>query len=100
VPAVLTAASALRCAHGGTIVDAAPYPRVRVSGQPVATLAGAFTVAGCPASPPCVTAQFTQGALRVRAGGAPLVTTASPGISLPNGSPVVSAPSPVRVAVR
>jgi hypothetical protein len=35
------------CAHGGQAVPIAPFPRVLVSGQPIATLASPYAVAGC-----------------------------------------------------
>ena len=62
------------CSHGGQATPIAPFPRVLVSGQPIATLASPYVVAGCPFPPvsggPCVTAQWMVGATRVLAGGA------------------------------
>jgi phage baseplate assembly protein W len=62
------------CAHGGQATPTSPYPRVRVSGQPIVTQAVPHAVAGCPfnvsgAPVPCVTAQWVMGAVRVRDAG-------------------------------
>ena len=81
------------CAHGGQAQPTAPNPRVRVSGQPVATQPAPYLVAACPfivagAPVPCVTAQWVTAALRVRAGGMPVLLQNSQAICTPNGTPV------------
>lgn len=100
MPAVLSTASVLLCAHGGAVVAANPNSRLRVDGQPAASLGSTFAVLGCPATPPCVTAQFAGGTQRVRASGVPLLTTASAGVSLPAASPLIQVPSGGRVSAR
>jgi len=80
------------CMHAGQAQPTAPNPRVRVGGQPVVTQTTPYTVTGCPfttsaAIPlPCVTAQWVTGALRVRAGGAPVLLQYSQAVCAPNGT--------------
>ena len=78
------------CQHGGTAQPVAPFPRVLVSGQPVATLAGPYVVAGCTLtsvpSPPCVTGSWVVGAVRVKAGGAPVVIQGGQAVCAPTGT--------------
>ena len=77
------------CMHAGTALPVAPFPRVLVSGQPIVTQACAYTVAGCTLasvpSPPCVTAQWVLAALRVQAGGVPVVVVGSQAVCIPTG---------------
>lgn len=99
---LLHAGATVLCAHGGQATPTAPSPRVRVSGRPVTTLSGPYAVAGCPfnvsGSPvPCVTAQWTVGATRVRSGGAPVLLQDSQAVCAPNGTPVTIAVTQVRV---
>jgi hypothetical protein len=78
------------CMHGGQAQPVAPNPRVRVSGQPIVTQPGPHVIAGCPFVPPaagpCVTAQWVTGALRVRAGGMPVLLQDSVAICAPTGT--------------
>jgi hypothetical protein len=90
------------CSHGGQAQPTSPNPRVRVGGQPVTTQPAPYTVAGCPfnvsGSPvPCVTASWIVGALRVRAGGQPVLLQDSQAICAPNGTPVNIVMTQVRV---
>jgi hypothetical protein len=63
------------CPHGGQVSTLPGNPRVRLSGQLVATMADASLVAGCaftvPTSKPqpCIKVQWLMPAARVRAGG-------------------------------
>ena len=90
------------CAHAGQAQPTAPNPRVKVSGQPVVTQAAPYTVAGCPfnvsgAPVPCVTATWVTAAIRVRAGGLPVLLQDSQAICAPNGTPVSIVMTQVRV---
>jgi hypothetical protein len=90
------------CAHAGQAQPTSPNPRVKVGGQPVVTQAAPYTVAGCPfnvsgAPVPCVTAQWMTGALRVRAGGFPVLLQDSQAICTPNGTPLNIVMTQVRV---
>lgn len=81
------------CSHAGPATPTAPFPRVLVSGQPVVTLASPYAVTGCAltgtGAPPCVTGQWVVGALRVLAGGAPLVVQSGTSITTPTGTPML-----------
>ena len=90
------------CAHGGQASPTAPSPRVKVGGQPVATQASPWTVAGCGFVPtagngPCVTAQWITAAVRVRAGGQPVLLQDSQAVCAPTGTGVIVAVTQVRV---
>lgn len=96
-----TSASVL-CAHGGQASATAPSPRVRVAGNPIATVIAPHSVAACPfnvsASPvPCVVAQWTVGATRVRSLGAPVLLADAQAVCAPNGTPVTVAVTQARV---
>jgi hypothetical protein len=98
---VLHLGATVMCMHAGQATPAAPFPRVLVSGQPVVTLTSPYVVTGCAltgtSAPPCVTAQWIAGALRVLAGGAPLLTFAGQSICMPSGSPLLPVASQPRV---
>ncbi|MFO7634631.1 MAG: hypothetical protein R6W76_18930 [Caldilinea sp.] len=99
---VLHVGATILCAHGGQAQATAPNPRVLVSGQPVVTLSAPHAVAGCPFAPggvptPCVTAQWIMGAMRVFAGGVPVLLQDSQATCIPNGTPVNIVVTQVRV---
>jgi hypothetical protein len=79
----------------------APFARVLVSGQPVVTIASPYVVTGCALSasgtPPCVTGQWLTGAVRVLAGGQPLVTMAGASTCIPTGTPLLPMTAQPRV---
>ena len=88
---VLHAGATVICLHGGQAMPVTPNPRVKVSGQPIATQTCPYTIAGCPftvgASPSqCVTAQWVMAATRVRAGGVPVLLQDSQAVCAPNGT--------------
>src|SRR4029450_10146792 len=89
------------CAHGGQAQPTVPSPRVRVSGQPVTTLGPPYAVAGCalppPAGGPGVTATGGVAALRVRAGGQPVLLQDSVAVCVPTGTPLTVAVTQPRV---
>ena len=81
------------CAHGGQAVPTAPVPRVLVSGQPVATIAAPYAIAGCAFPPnaggPCVTGQWVVGAVRVMAMGQPVALQTGVAVCAPTGTPLM-----------
>jgi hypothetical protein len=91
------------CAHGGQVMATAPNPRVKVGGQPVVTQPTPHSVAGCPfltpaGNPlPCVTAQWVSGATRVKVGRMPVLLQDSQAVCIPNGTPVTTLVTQVRV---
>ena len=81
------------CMHAGQAQPLTPFPRVLVSGMPVVTMASPYAIAGCPFVPPggngpCVTAQWVVGAVRVFAGGTPVLVQTSQAICAPTGTPL------------
>jgi len=90
------------CAHGGQAQPTVPNPRVLLGGQPVTTQPTPWVVAGCPFVPPtgngpCVTANWVVGALRVLAGGQPVLLQDSQAVCVPTGTPLTVAMTQVRV---
>ena len=91
------------CAHGGQAQATAPNPRVKVGGQAVVTQSAPHTVAGCALPPPsagngpCVSANWITGALRVKAGGVPVLMQDSQSVCVPTGTPLNIVMTQVRV---
>jgi len=90
------------CAHGGQAMPTAPSPRVLVSGMPVATIAAPYTVAGCAFVPPagngpCVTAQWTVGAVRVTSLGQPVAILTGVAMCVPTATPLMPVSAQTRV---
>lgn len=90
---VLHVGATVLCAHGGQAVPTVPVPRVMVSGQPVATIAAPYAIAGCPfpsaSGGPCVTGQWIVGAMRVMAMGQPLAIQTGFAVCAPTGTPLM-----------
>lgn len=78
------------CMHAGQATPLTPFPRVMVSGQPVTTLTTLYAIAGCALPPvaggPCVTAQWVMGAVRVLAGGTPVLLQTGQAVCVPTGT--------------
>ena len=78
------------CMHAGQAQPMVPNPRVKVGGQPIVTVSSTYTIAGCtfvpPAPGPCVTAQWVTSALRLRAGGVPVLLQDSQAVCVPTGT--------------
>ena len=89
------------CAHGGQAMATVPNPRVTVNGAATALLPDPWTVAGCPgvppAVPPCVTAQWVTGTVRVTSNGQPLLIDAGQALCAPPATPLL--PVVTQVAV-
>ena len=99
---ILHLGATVLCSHGGQAVPTAPNPRVLVSGQPVATIAAPYAVAGCAFVPPggngpCVTATWIVGATRVLAGGQPTVIQTGTSTCAPTGTPLLPIVAQARV---
>jgi len=81
------------CMHGGQAQATVPNPRVKVSGQSTMQQPNPWTVSGCPFSTaagpqPCLTAQWTTAATRLKSGGQPLLLQDSQAVCTPNGTGV------------
>jgi hypothetical protein len=99
---VLHLGATVLCSHGGQATPTAPSPRVLVSGQPVATIAAPYAVAGCAFVPPggngpCVTGQWTVGATRVLVLGQPVVLMSGASTCVPTGTPLMPVSAQTRV---
>lgn len=93
----------VQCMHQGVATPTAPISRVLVSGQPIVTQPGPYTIAGCtfPAmssgAPPCATAQWTSAATKVFALGSPVVLFDSQATCTPTGTPLLIVSTQTRV---
>jgi hypothetical protein len=95
---VLHVGAVVTCGHGGQATPMAPMPRVKVSGQPVATIVPLYAVASCPFATPCVTAQWTVGSVRVKTMGQPLAIQTGVAATAPNGVPLLASVVQPRVS--
>jgi hypothetical protein len=99
---ILHVGATMLCSHGGQAEPTVPSPRVLVSGMPIATIAAPYVVAGCAFVPPagngpCVTAQWTMGAVRVTSMGQPVAILTGMAICAPTGTPLVPGSAQMRV---
>jgi hypothetical protein len=99
---ILHVGALVMCAHGGMAQPTSPFPRVLVGGQPVVTQSAPYMVAGCPqvsipGAPVDVTATWVTGAVRVTAGGMPVLLQDSQSICSASGTPLTIAMTQVRV---
>ncbi len=89
---LLDAAATVQCQHAGQGQPTKINPRVKLGGQPAVTQTGGWSIAGCSLPPPpgangpCVTAQWTSAATRVRAGGEPVLLQDSQAVCTPTGT--------------
>lgn len=91
---ILHVGATVLCAHGGQAVPTVPSPVVMVSGQPVATIAAPYAVAGCAFVPPagngpCVTGQWVVGSVQVLSQGQPLAIMSGSAVCTPTGTPLL-----------
>ena len=98
---ILHLGATVLCAHAGQATPLAPFPRVMLSGQPVATLSSPYAVTGCALPPaaggPCVTGQWLVGAVRALAGGMPVLLMTGSSLCAPTGTPLVPVAAQTRV---
>lgn len=104
---VLTISSTIMCSHGGKATPVVTNPRVKVMGQPTMMAPCNYTVAGCAFPPPpaangpCVTAVWSQGAMRVKSNGMPVLIAnpahAAAALTVTSGTPLQIVPVPGRV---
>lgn len=85
---LLTAASGMACAHGGSAVAMGTSHRVTVLGAQALCVGDAVVVAGCPAVPTCLSFPLI-GASRVLASGRPVAVAIAPTASPGGGYEVV-----------
>lgn len=86
---ILHLGAVVTCMHAGPAQPTVTFPRVTVSGQPVVTQTTPYAITGCALSgtaPPCATAQWVTGAVRVLAGGVPVLLQTSQAVCTPTGT--------------
>ena len=89
---MLDTSSTVLCTHAGQAQAAGSNPRVKMGGQPIVTQTNSYTVSGCSLPPPsagngpCVSAQWTSAATRVKAGGTAVLTKDSQAVCAPTGT--------------
>jgi hypothetical protein len=98
---ILHVGAVVNCVHGGVAQPLLRNPRVKVSGMNVLTITCNEAISGCPlpvpAGGPCVTATWTSGATRVRAGGLPVLLSTSIAQCVPTGTGLVVVGTQTRV---
>lgn len=98
---ILHLGAVVTCMHAGPAQPLTPNPRVLVGGQPVTTLATPYAVTGCALTgtpnPPCVTAQWVTGAVRVLAGGVPVLLQTGQAVCVPTGTGLLPLVTQTRV---
>ncbi|WP_446745337.1 hypothetical protein [Silvibacterium acidisoli] len=89
------------CMHAGQANAVVPNPRVMLSGMSSCLMTAPWLVAGCPgippAVPPCVTATWLTGSVRVTSNGQPLLVQSSQAICAPTGTPLLPILTQTRV---
>jgi hypothetical protein len=99
---LLHVGATVMCSHGGQATPTAPNPRVLVTGQPTVLITAPWVVAGCPLVPPplppCVTAQWVTGTVRVMSNGQPLVVQSGQAVCVPTGTPLIPVVMQTRVS--
>ena len=99
---LITAGAVIQCAHQGAAQPTLPAPRVKVMGQPVVPM-GPYQIAGCVNPPPpngtgpCLTANWTTSALRVKVMGKPILLQDSQAICVPPATPLTVSMTQTRV---
>jgi hypothetical protein len=102
MPELLTAASKLKCPHGGT-VKITSFSKAKAAGSPIATMKDLFTITGCPfqlptvpapTPSPCIVVMWLKPMMKVLVMGVPALDQASIGLciaatGLPQGPPVI-----------
>jgi hypothetical protein len=89
------------CGHGAPAQPMITSPRVKVSGQPIVTQSGTYSVSGCTFdaahSMMCVSGQWIMGAARVTSLGEPVILQNSVSMCAPNGTPMNVISTQIRV---
>ena len=99
---ILNQGATVMCMHAGQAQATVPNPRVKVSGQQTVQQTNPWSISGCPfvtgTNPmPCVTAQWTSAATRVKSGGQPLLLQDSQAVCTPNGTGLNIVTTQIRV---
>jgi uncharacterized protein DUF4280 len=88
--ALLHDAALVQCMHMGRAQPVMTSRHVKVSGQAIVTQSDGYSISGCTLPPnsggPCVSAQWTSAATRVKAGGEPVLLKSSQAICTPTAT--------------
>ncbi|HEY4049485.1 MAG TPA: hypothetical protein VGM27_21695 [Acidobacteriaceae bacterium] len=94
-------AATVMCVHGGQAMPLIPNPAITLDGMPSCLLPDPWIVAGCagvpPAVPPCITATWIVGTVRVTSFGQPLLVQSSQAVCVPTGTPLLPIVTQTRV---
>lgn len=78
---IITSQTTVMCGHGGSATHVPTNMRVRIGGAPVAVASDQHIAAGCALasvpSTPCTTLTWSVPAMRVKAGGVPVLVQTS-----------------------
>ena len=85
---ILHRGATVNCSHTSPASPMTVFSRVKLSGQEVVTLNDRYSIAACPLNSPCATGQWTSGAARVTAGGAPVAVFDGHSTCIPTGTPM------------
>jgi hypothetical protein len=90
---LLTQDATVQCLHAGQAQPTAMSAQVKINGQSVITQSSTYTISACSfmqgtKPSPCMTAQWTSAATRVKAGGVPVLLSDSQATCIPNGTGV------------
>jgi hypothetical protein len=99
---LLQLGATVMCAHAGQAMPIANNPRVLLGGQPSVVQSNGYSVSACPfmigpTPSPCVTAQWTVAAVRVKSNNQALLLQDSQSVCAPNGTPLMITVTQVRV---
>ncbi len=90
---LLTQGATVLCLHGGQAQPTTLSTRVKIDQQAIVTQSCSYTISACSYQPgstkiPCVSAQWTSAATRVKASGVPVLLSDSQATCTPNGTGV------------
>lgn len=90
---LLTQDATVQCLHSGQAQPTAMSAHVKVNGQSVITQSSTYSISACSfmqgtKPSPCMTAQWTSAATRVKADGVPVLLSDSQATCIPNGTGV------------
>src|SRR5262245_24748226 len=100
---LLHVGATVQCSHLGPAQPITVNPRVTVGGQSIVTQSSAYGITGCTLPPPptangpCVSAQWTSAALRIKADGVPVLLQDSQAICAPTSTPLLITATQTRV---
>jgi hypothetical protein len=97
---ILNQVSTVVCSHGAAATPDTTFPHVTVAGQKIVTMANSYSINTCSADPPCLKGFFWKAAVRVSAGGVPVVTMESESVCVPTGLPLKPQQAQTRVLAK